>query len=594
MGKGLFVLPIQKAKETPDLNDWGNLKNRFSGKTLFRSKLYNLETGDLTILEDVKNEWFYEELFAYSSTKKGVNLLPVLKKIAGSGDFNESLRQRVSEIVEIIEEKNQKSKNLEKSPSIGDEYVKAQNAREALAGTRFPQTTEILRLLRDKSPELKRLALFLIGKFKMTDMIQEVCECLNVHGIEDDAFSVLESFGSAAEKEVERYYLKASGNVSSGKILLRLLSKIHSQQDLSFLVERLWSNSRLIKEMSLKTLINTGYQVNEDERERLKKNTFEIFGTLAWIMAMQISLKNCNNELLSSEIDKEYARWKDYLLNLVFLIYGQQTGKSDGKNLKDNKDELSRSILELAGIVFSNSVEQSNENAYDSGYYKKKLKKIQRFFAVEIPPYKSLLEDIINCDYNLISIWTKACVLRSIPMIDEEDLGESVVALLFSPEELLREESARLIARSSKELYKTTSERIPEAARKQVDKIIAGNITEKELVFEKVRFLSSRFKGIKEDELLFFADKLAFARNDQRGIYSQPSNTIMWSFTSEKSEPEIFVNLEDITDPGKIARDIRTTCYYCYVLPLNAVREFSFQYPESSFEVVKYIDNCEE
>ncbi len=153
---------------------------------------------------------------------------------------------------------------------------------------------------------------------------------------------------------------------------------------------------------------------------------------------------------------------------------------------------------------------------------------------------KSLFEDIINCDYNLISVWTKACTLRSIAEIEEEDLGESVVALLFSPEELLREESARLIARSGKELYKTTSERIPEATRKQLDKIIAGEITEKELVFEKVRFLTSCFKEIKEDELLFLADKMLFARNDERGIYSQPSNTIAWSFSSEKSEPEIY------------------------------------------------------
>ena len=44
-------------------------------------------------------------------------------------------------------------------------------------------------------------------------MIQDVCECLNVHGLEDDAYSVILSFGSAAEKEVDRYYLKASGNI---------------------------------------------------------------------------------------------------------------------------------------------------------------------------------------------------------------------------------------------------------------------------------------------------------------------------------------------------------------------------------------------
>jgi hypothetical protein len=144
------------------------------------------------------------------------------------------------------------------------------------------------------------------------------------------------------------------------------------------------------------------------------------------------------------------------------------------------------------------------------------------------------------------------------------------------------------------ELYRAASERIPDVSRKQLDRIIAGEMNEKELVFEKVRFLASCFKEIKEDELLILAYKMSFARNDEKGIYSQPSNTIAWSFSSEKSEPEIFVNHEDITDPGKIVRDMRMNSYFCYVLSLNTIREFNFQYPESSFGIYKYIDNCKE
>jgi hypothetical protein len=336
--------------------------------------------------------------------------------------------------------------------------------------------------------------------------------------------------------------------------------------------------------MCLQTLINTGYRVKGNEKERLKKNIFETFGTLTWIITAQISLKNSNNDILSAEMKKEYMRWKNYLLNLLFLTYGEKITETDGEN----------PIPKLVDIIYSNDTDKGAENIYDQGYYRKKLKRLHSYFPVEVPAYKNLLEDIINCDYNIISLWTRACALRSIPEIGDEDLGESVVALLFSPEALLREESARLIARSDKELYKTTSGRIPETTRKQLDKIIAGEVTEKELVFEKERFLISCFKEIKEDELLFLADKMLFARNDARGIYSQPSNTIAWSFSSEESEPEIFVNHEEITDPGKIARDMRTTSYYCYVLSLNLVREFNFQYPESSFGIYKYIDNCEE
>jgi len=584
MGNRPFILPVQKPEKLPDLNEWGNLKNKFSGKALFRTKLYYLETGNLSVLDIINNKWFFEELFNWASARQDINLLPALKKIAGSGKFDESLRQRASEIEEILEDWADKKTNLPKNTSEGGEVEKAENARKILAGTRYPQTTEVLRLLRDKSTEIKRLALFLIGKFKMTDMIQEVCLCLNTHGLEDDAFSVLESFGSASGKELYRCYLATAGNLTTNKAVLRLLAKTHPAYDMSFLVEMLWLNSRQIREMVLKTLISLKYNPTENEIERLKKSIFETFGTLSWIISGLICLQNNNNTLLYAEIEKEYIRWKDYLLKLMILTYGQ----SVADNGKD------KAIPEMAGIIYDNKAKPESGDSPDPGNYEKKLKKLQRYFICEVPGYKNLLEDIINCDYNLVSIWTKACTIRNIAEIDEEDLGESVVALLFSPEELLREEAARLIARSGRELYKTTAERIPGPNKNILDRIIAGEICDKELVFEKVKFLSSCVPGVNEDELLFLSEKMAFARNDERGLYSQPSDSILWSFSNEKADPEVFINLEDSNDLSGVIKDIRSRCFFCYVLQLNSVNDFNFQYPESSYGIFKYIDTKEE
>ena len=120
------------------------------------------------------------------------------------------------------------------------------------------------------------------------------------------------------------------------------MSEIHSPADMSFLVERLWSNSRLIKELSLETLLKKRYKTNYDEQKRLKKNIYETFGTLAWIITALISLKNNNNDFLSEEMNKEYVRWKDYLLGLMILAYGEKAEETD-KNIPEEKDESDRS-----------------------------------------------------------------------------------------------------------------------------------------------------------------------------------------------------------------------------------------------------------
>ena len=93
------------------------------------------------------------------------------------------------------------------SASSVSEAEKIDGANLILAGTRRPQTTLILRLLRDNSIESKKLAIYMIGKFKLTDLLSDVCGCLNIRGLEIDAYSVLRSFGKDAEDELLRLYL---------------------------------------------------------------------------------------------------------------------------------------------------------------------------------------------------------------------------------------------------------------------------------------------------------------------------------------------------------------------------------------------------
>ena len=73
---------------------------------------------------------------------------------------------------------------------------------------------------------------------------------------------------------------------------------------------------------------------------------------------------------------KEFVRWKEYLLGLMILTYGEKAEETDKKSSKE-KDESDRYIPELAGIIY--------DTVSDQGDFKKKLKKLKRFFPVEIP-----------------------------------------------------------------------------------------------------------------------------------------------------------------------------------------------------------------
>ncbi len=587
-----FILRVQKPEFNFESMEPENLKNKFSGKTLFRSNIYHLVTGDLTILDTIDNKWFFGELFEYSGTTCDPNVLPALNKIATTGRFDESLKQHASEIAENIEDQGTNNKIRGKSKSLLREDEKAENARKMLAGIRSPQTTEVLRLLREKSPELKRLAIWLIGKFRMTDLSQETCECLGIPDIESDALAVLQTLGEDAVKELKTYYLKSSGNTGICKAIIRFFGKTCPKESQSFLFERLWSTSRQIRELTLKSLLVCGFEANDDEKERLRKLIYDSFGLIAWIIPGKVCLAGHNDQPLLQELNKEYDRWRSFTMDLLALTYGNTIPPVSGKLYEDKKDDIYSHIPKLAEIIFGNQYGPEQKEISAQGNDRKRLKKLQPYFPVIVPGYRDLLEDLINHDYNVISVWTKACAIRSINEIDNENMGESIVALLFSPEGILREESARLISRTGTEFYRISADRIQEPVRKKLDRIISGTADNRELIYDKVCFLSSCFSLIKEDELIFLAERMLFLSNTPLGLSLPQYSSLIWIFRNDKSKPDVIV-IQDNDDQSWDRKNMLNACSYCYILPLNSVEEFDFQFSEDSRIIFKYIDDNE-
>jgi len=586
-----FELPLPQSDLMPASVDREIPGKKFSGKTLFRNNLYHLETGNLSVLDSLRNGWFLEELFNYSRENYDQNLIPAIRRIADSTRYSESMRQKASEAIEIIEE-HTAGNGPDKISLARSEKEKSATARRMLAAIRYPQTTDILRLLREKSPELKRLALFLIGKFNMTDMIQEVCECLNYPETENDAFSVLVSFGSKAGNDLNRFYLISSGNLNISRAILRIYAKSCPENKMSFLVERLWSNSRQLKEIALNALIRCEYSVEKEESERLKKSIFETFNLLTRLASGKVCLSEQGDILLYSEIDREYRRWKDYLLRLLILTYGKVISVSARENHFEKEGIREKYLPELASIIYGSPVTTKPDNISGTTAERKLLKRLHRFFPGDIPKYNRLLDDVINCDYNILSIWTRACTLRNLTAIDDDEMAESVVALLFSPEELLREEAAALISRSRKELFDTVSGRIYGPIRKRLEEIINGHVVLNELLYEKVVFLSSCFPGIPEDVLLYLAEKIVYIKGDDtKGLHSG-AGAILWSFSEKAGLTGVQVMLETSESAGTMKEKAKNVSFY-YRLPLNIVEQFGFRYPESFPQILRYIDDKE-
>ena len=559
-------------------------RNRFSAYIAFRKDYFRLITGDYSGLNKIKSKWYLDRIIESAYSKKDLNLIPVLKKASTNTSIDNAVRQRSSEVIEILQQH---------SVSFSPADEKITEAIRVLSGTRMPQTTEILRLLRDSSIESKRLAIYMIGKFRLSDLLPEVCECLSIPQLTIDAAEVLKTFGSEAEDDLVRYYLVTSGNARLSKIILQLLGTTCSKETVAFMFSRLWSNSRLLKEIVVKCLINCRFSPSEEEKLRLDQLILDVIGLLTWNLSAKISFIRAGNNFLLEQINRETTRWNKFLFDILSLTYSSGSIARIRESLESNTMETVSYGLEMVEMVVSDTVRPKLISLLDVVPDELKLKNLLQFFPGQISEYKKLLEDIINRDYNLISLWTRACALRSITDIEGDDMSESVMALLFSPEEIIQEESAYLISRSKPALYRSASARIAEPIRKRLDKIIDKKIKKEELLFEKVLFLSKYFGGIPEDELLPLASEMNFVTDQVAGFRGAPEGFIIWVLTKTDEADEVFVLYNGETDKT-IGLKYSGRNVSFYILRLNSVEEYHFQFPDKSFEILEYIDKIED
>jgi hypothetical protein len=375
-------------------------------------------------------------------------------------------------------------------------------------------------------------------------------------------------------------------------MILRLLSRLALNEGTGFLFSRLWSNSRQLKEVALKCLINCRFKPSDEDKERLNMLISDVVGIITWNLSAKRCLEKKNDAILLGEVTKELNRWSNFLINILSITYDVNAVTRIRKNLEFETIESVHYAHAIIDIIVDDSIKAKITYLLDAIPDDEKLRNLNRFFPVEIPCYDKLLEDILNRDYNLLSLWTKACVLRSLQQIRDNEMAESVVALLFSPENLLQEEAVRLISRSDLKLYKSVYNRIPVATRKRLDRIIDRETDIKESLFEKIEFLSDHFKGIIEDELLMLAKNLGFYSDIKTFMSALPDGYILWSLTGNGSSQAARILYSDSMDEvfDKVNGGERKSIY---VLSFRALDEFLYQFPDNEDIILTYLENNE-
>jgi ATP/ADP translocase len=558
-----------ESMEEPAIRKSSDRGSRFTSSISFRNDYLEIISGRTDMLKD-RGPLYFEELLKAAVKRKDINLIPALKKASSLNSLPASLKERMLKEAESLE-------LLASGLVETDDAIFA--SLKMLSGTRTPQPAHILRLLRDNSVDSKRLALYMIGKFRIRDMLQEVCTCLNNTVLEADALNVLRNFGTDPGEELRRFYLSSSGNIEISCAVLRIMAENNTPSDRNLLFTGLWSGSRKVRELALKKLAECGFEPSESERDKLHQLISDIAGIMTWNISARITLKRQKDEIMAEVLEKEISRWNRFLFDLLSLVYTHSSIDKIRKNIEAGTIENVNYALEMIDMVMDETIKPKVVPILDLIPDEERLRQLFHFFPGVIRDYDLLIEEILNRDYNLLGIWIRACALRNMKSVPSGSLAESVTALLFSNEEILREESASLLARSGGNLFENAAARIKTDIREKLIHLTTGDADIKSLSFEKTRFLAKCFSGIEEEDLLSLAGSLIHSEKSTKRTLPGKGGYILWKYMEEKASI--------IYEPGIITE-------ISYVLPLQALEDWLRQFPDNRDTILGYIEKYEE
>ncbi|MDZ7739215.1 MAG: hypothetical protein U5K32_09175 [Bacteroidales bacterium] len=536
-----------------------------------------------------------EQLINKAEKSLNPDILPLLRRINSVGIGNNGPGIRLASVIGNIETNIEKQglgggKNL--LSTIEESSNRKMHLQTLMSGSDVPVITDLMRLIRDQDNDIKRETIFIVGKFRIKELLPEICECLDNEVIASDAYSVLKRFGEEACPALAGHYFRSSGNIAVRRLLLRLFSETGGSQAIDFLLPGIWSINRLIRKEAVTGLVNCGYRADEDTRNRLLQEVQDIIGLLTWNLSAQISLRENNNHLLCDTLEKETQWWSGFLFDLLSLIYDKSSLDKIKENLDSGTVESVNFALEMLDIVVDDELKPRLTAFLDVVSVEEKVKNLFQFYPGNIPEYNTLVQELVNKDYNHIGIWTKACALRSLYDLPKPDETDFLVALLFGVHRILREEACRYLQDNYDDVYSSCSYRLPKVYREQLELVLKEKKDERELLYNKLLSLSMIFTEIPENSLPQLAEKIRIIENGNDLRPYAGSDYIIWPVHKEAGQEEVKLSFNWHTPGLKFdAGKIEEAEGVYYLLEIEEIEKLVFYEPDNYPLLVKCMDN---
>ena len=459
--------------------------------------------------------WKIHNLSVFSS-------LPILEDLNINANDKSSINLRTN-IISVFKQKLSSAKTI---PSI-EKLANSKNISDRILASEIIGCLDkknkinnlLVNLSRDFEPEVKFAAIRSMARISSPEHTHILIGYLSSPLFYSYAFEALVRIGNDALNQLEQVFLLSDADNVLLSRIVKIYGKIGSPRAIELLLNKIEDQNRIIARQAIISLRESGFQASQTNIPRILNATIRIINIITWNMSAISSLGFSNNfQLLKNALNSELADNYKVLFHLLSLAYNS-TAIANIRNLvyKGNDKDISYAIEMLDQIV-NQEIKQVLFPVLENLTTKEKVKQLQYFFQAEKITANELIPEIITRDYNLISLYVKACAIISWPLLQKSHIDEVLVSNLFHPDKLIRESAAYVINKIDENYLDTVFPRIePSIVHELMASLEHSKNGSFYLIFNRVQFLRQclKFKNVPEYVLLELAKYLELNNFDK-------------------------------------------------------------------------------
>jgi hypothetical protein len=226
---------------------------------------------------------------------------------------------------------------------------------------------------------------------------------------------------------------------------------------------------------------------------------------MSWNFAAYSSLINYRQfEMLIDALDAEIRDNYENLYNLLSLAYNPTSVGNIKQMISEGNDTDISFAIELLDQIVNEEIKQVFFPVVENIPVKERFKQLQYFFQSIKESPDNLILEIITRDFNQLSLYVKACAMRSVLTLNTKEAGQEVIASIFHPNQLMRETAAYVLHQLQPDMLESVYNRLTIEQVNEI-KITLSHLNDgiPYLQIDRIRFIKNckPLKNISEDIL---------------------------------------------------------------------------------------------